>query len=404
MSKHTFGYMALLMGVWFQTTVTNNYPIEFNPLILEGIEYIFHENFDKAEAIFDQVIQQHPERPGPYFFKGVVYWRRSLNVENYSKFDQAMLTWLDKAIGIADSALQKDPQDAEAFFYKGGAHGFKGTLYARRQDWLKTGYHAYHGIKNLQRALKIAPELYDVYYGTGLYHVMAGHTPGIVRLIQKILPIPSGNPKQGLQDLKIASERGRYTQIGGRSALAFAYLWFEEDYQKTIEILEPLIKQYPDCIDFGTMLANAYFYRELTTPTGEWDKLLQTIDQIEKIVRERPFDLSRWWRDKLIFMRGYAYYSTGKYELAANLLQLYTRRYPNKGDSYLTGLGELTLGKIYDLQGQRKKAKEKYTRALKQEPMGNLEQLAQHYLETPFTGEVEKYRFTGAKAELPDRP
>ena len=104
------------------------------------------------------------------------------------------------------------------------------------------------------------------------------------------------------------------------------------------------------------------------------------------------------------FMLGYSYYHLGKYEESKRLLTGYSGRYRKKGESYFAGVSELTLGKIYDLEGNREKALQKYRHALKLEEIGNLRELASYYLNHPFSGERKDMVFLGTKADLTSKP
>jgi len=378
--------------------------LKSTPFVLRAIDLIFKEDFMGATATLDSLIKFKPANPAGYFYRGLIPWRQSGCVENYSDYDQEMQNWLEKTLEISENAINANQEDAEAYFYKGGAHGFLGSMYARQKNWLKTGYHAWKGIRTLERALQLNPQLYDVYYGFGLYHVMAGHQSGIVRFLQRLLPIPAGDPAKGLRALRTAIEKGYYSKIPACSALAFAYLYFEKDYQQAVNILKPLLEHYPDNTDLLVMMINSIFYRELSTPKNDWSRLLNFIDRLEKVIFKRKINLSQWWRQKLQFIRGYAYYYQNKNELAMPLLEAYTTFYSKNKSSYLTGLSELTLGKIYDLRGDRKQAVQKYQNALEQEDFGNVQMIARIHLKSPFTDETKSLQVSGTVSDFPHRP
>jgi tetratricopeptide (TPR) repeat protein len=377
--------------------------IQADSLIVSGMELIFHEYYDKADSLFNTVVERKPDHPIGHFFKGLVTWRRSYIIKDYKSFDKAIKAHFSMAIKKADKVLKKDESNAEAFFYKGGAYGFIGTIHVRNKSWIKAGIAAYKGIRALQKSWEIDPRMYDIYYGLGLYHCAAGNAPGIVRFVQKIIPIPEGDSELGLQYLEIALKMGTYTKTAAEAFLGSAYIYYEERYQDAIDILEPLVKKYPRCFDFWTSLANAYFYQGLTESRGNWTRLIETVEFTQKMRKERGIEMLPWWENKLLFMEGYARYSMGEYEKASSILSDYSKIYPDKGDSYLTSLGELTLGKIADLSGNREQAVEHYSRSLQLEHFGNLEKLAKHYIKEPFTGETIEHRFIGMKVDLPGR-
>lgn len=370
----------------------------------ETIEYIFEENFNSADSVCQVLINEYPDHPAGYFLKGVMYWRQGYFLDNYNQYNDITLTWLKKAEKIAKENIKQNPDDAIAFFFAGGAYGYEGSVYARRKSWFKTGRCAYKGIRSLEKSIRLDSSLYDIYYGSGLYHVLASHQPGTIKWVQKLLPIPTGDSQLGLDYLKTAIEKGTFTNLAAQSALAMAYVYYEKEFQHAIDLLNPLVKKYPRNLDFLTCLINAYFYRELSLHTDEWQPLQSTIGTVRMIVSSRNMNFQQWWLDKFDFIEAYMHYMNGQYVIAKEMLAAYCKEYPDKGDSYLTGLAYLTLGKICDLQGQRKQALTYYKKVSKFEQMGNEKQLANLFLSTPFTGETDAIPFTGTFVDLPDRP
>ncbi len=370
----------------------------------ETIEYIFEENYSSADSVCQVLIDEYPGHPAGYFMKGIMYWRQGYFRNDYNKYNDITLSWLKKAEKIAKENIKQNPDDAIAFFFAGGAYGYEGSVYARRKSWLKTGRYAYKGIRSLEKSMQLDSSLYDIYYGSGLYHVLASHQPGAIKWIQKLLPIPTGNSQMGLDYLKVAIEKGTFTNLAAQSALAMAYVYYEKKYQNAIELLNPLVKKYPRNLDFLTTLINAYFYRELSLHTNEWQPIAKRIKQVRLIVKNKGLNFQRWWLHKFNFMEAYMQYMNGHYLIAEAMLSAYCEEYPDKGDSYLTGLAYLTLGKIYDLQGKRERAVESYKKVSKFERMGNEIQLARLFLSSPFSGEANAPFFTGAFVDLPDRP
>jgi tetratricopeptide (TPR) repeat protein len=368
-----------------------------------AIEYIFREDYAVADSICEEIIADHPDHPAGYFMKGILYWKKGYYRPNYDDYNDSTLYWLKKAIKIAKKRIKKNPQDASAYFFGGGAYGYEGSVYARRKKWLKTGYAAYRGIRFLEQSRALDSTLYDVYYGSGLYHVLASHQPGVVRWIQKLLPIPSGNAELGIRYLQIAAQKGRFTRLAALAGLAMSYIYYDNKYQEAINLLEPLVDRYPANLDFLLSLINAYFYQGLVAET-DWKRLQQLIRHTRVTLNNRNVQIDRWWLDKFNFMEGYAHFMLGHLTEAKLLLEAYTLQYSEKGESYLTALAHLTLGKIYDLEGNRSRAVQHYRKVSKYEQMGNEREIARYLLSHPYTEESAATRFRGAYAELPDRP
>ena len=171
-------------------------------LLFEAIELLLNEDFVQATVLFDSLDQKYPADPLPSFLKGVLYWRQSYNMENYQKFDNFILKHYRKSIKLSDALLRKKSKDSYALFFKGGAFGYTGSVYVRDKNLIKGGISGYKGIKYLQKAFELDSTYWDIYYGMGLYHVAAANSPSIVKFLQKILPIPSGDEDLDLLVLK----------------------------------------------------------------------------------------------------------------------------------------------------------------------------------------------------------
>ncbi|MCK5737600.1 hypothetical protein KAH55_00395, partial [bacterium] len=231
-----------------------------------------------------------------------------------------------------------------------------------------------------------------------------GNQPAVIRFLQKLLPIPVGKPARGIRYLNRAAAEGDYSVIPAQAALAFSYLYLEEDYPAAVTILEDLLKKHPNSTEFLAMMVNAALGCELTQSRGDWERLIYYTHRLEKIIRQKKRKLSPWWQNKLIFIRGYAAYGHNDYLTAIPLLEGYSHYYHEHGDSYLLGLSDLTLGKIYDLRGQSDFAIHKYKRALKGESMGNVKKLAEKFLREPFREKTMATEIIGYYTEVPDRP
>lgn len=375
-----FKYIIFLITLILLSSKNTHSAKSTDPRIVRVIDLIFKEKFHQAAAALDTLIAQSPANPAGYFYYGVIYWRESALAPDFDSYDKKMKHWLERCRDVADSILARNKLDTNAWFYLGGAHGFLGSMYARKGKWLKTGYHAWKGTSALEKTLELDPEMYDVYYGLGLYHVMAGHQGAIVRFIQKLLPIPNGDAKRGLAALQTAVKKGRYTELPAQSALVFAWLYFENDYRKALETLAPLLGKYPGNTDLLCMQINALFYLELNQPQQRGSEILNYVNQLEKVISRRNLKTNVWWQQKLIFLKGFAHYLLENDEAAVMLLGKYSDSTRQQGRSYLTALADLILGKIYDFQGQRVRAREKYKKAADAEQFGNVRELAKQLL------------------------
>ncbi len=372
--------------------------------LAEVIEWIYRENYAGADSVARILISEYPDNPAGYFIQSVITIKKGFYLKDYENYYDSALGWLKQAIIYANKRIKKNPRDAYAFFFGGGAHGYESAIHARRKKWIKTGYSALQGIRHLEKAMELDSTNYDVYFGSGLYHVFAGNQKGIVRFVQKILPIPTGDPELGMKHLDIAVEKGHFTGLAAISTKAFVYIHYEGKYHQAIDLLNSILERYPDNLEFLTMLTNAHFYQALRRSSSDLLDLQKNLENTRRLIKERKLQFFPWWLDKFDFMEGYIHFKQGNYTRAKLLLEQYCDSYSKKGSSYLTALGLLTLGKIADIEGKRDEAIKAYKRVRKYEIMGNEKQLAERFLKTPYQAENYQSRFRGGYTRIPERP
>ena len=315
-------------------------PTQYDSVIYAGVDAIFKEHYDESDSLISFFLEQYPDNPVGYFYRGVMEWKKSTGMEDFRKYDRVTIEWLEKAIDKSDDILDRDENNVEALFYRGGSYGFKAWVYARQKKKLKTGYNALKGIRNLEKARKKNTGLYDVYFGTGLYNVTAANFKGIVKFISRLLFIPPGDHEQGMKELQTAHEKGFLAKTISLYVIAYSHFYYEKDNEAAIQKIESIIDEYPLCVDLQLLLINAYFYRELTNPAGEWNTVINLILNFSDDVKSRKLNLSSWYTNKLKFMLGYCYYFLQDYEKAKVLLEQYSGAYTKKGASYFAGVSE----------------------------------------------------------------
>ena len=406
--KILFVFIYLLIGFnAFIYGTANEKKIEWDQIDLklsETIDWLYREEYASADSVSQILIDRYPDSPAGYFIRAVISMKKGFYLKNYSDYNDTTKMWLKEAISRSRKQIKTYPRDARAHFFAGGAYGYEGAIYAREKKWIKTGLAALRGIRYLEKALVLDSTLYDIYFGSGLYHVVAGNQTGIVRFIQRLLPIPAGDAKLGYEHLNIAVEKGKFTQLVAIETIAFAHIHYSKQYRKAIDILTSLLEKYPTSLEFYTMRTNSRFYYALNHNQSEWQNLKSDLDTVRAFIKAKELDFYPWWLNKFNFMEGYFHFTEKNYTRAMLLLEDYCEQYPKKNGSYLTALAYLTLGKIYDLQNKRMAAISAYKKVRKFEKMGNEKKLAERFIETPYQGETYRTRFIGAFTDLPNRP
>jgi len=396
----TIKRVSLLIFIGLITAVTGYARADRDSLLLTSVDAMMHERFQEAETLMEQFVRKYPEDPVPVFFRGVLYWRQGSYMSGRRAFDAKSNDYWKKCIEICDSNLEEDADDSYSLFFKGGALGLIGTNKVMRKKYVRAGINAYKGIRNLQRAFELDPGYWDIYYGMGLYHVVAANTPGVVKFIQKILPIPTGDQDLGIEYLKISNEKGYFAPYMANSLLGFCFIYYDTNYDSAYFYLDDELSEYPENVSTIILALNLHAHESFNTGETDWTKFLHRIEMLENRVNQRKQRLKDYYWQKFRFFKGYCYFRLERYEEASLILNRFVLDY---SDNELCGIAYLILGGIADLSWQRVHALTYYDKAAQYRNHGNLEHVLTQFNERPYSGESDIF-YRGQYFDVPDRP
>ena len=223
--------------------------VEDVQILVQSTKYAFNQNYDKAEKILKQYIEKHPEGPEGYFFLAATYFEYMNAFRDDSKAS-LFKKYAKLCTKKAKKYIKKDKNNATGYFYMGGIAGYKGLFKAREQKLISAFRQAVISKRNLEKALKLDPELYDSYFGLGtLYyfaskkHVEEGGLVGWI--IKKFITNDKDMRGEAVAMINKAITHGRMT-----SELAYSTLmWIkmsEKDYITAYDMANNVIEKYPD--------------------------------------------------------------------------------------------------------------------------------------------------------------
>ena len=213
---------------------------EVEEIIFRGLDYLHQEEVFKAVDEFKKLIGLFPNDPIGYFYVAASLQTMMDDYRNYSYSDE-FNKYMDLAIEKGEEKKKKGSLTDYDYLYLGGAIGYRGINEALTGDW----YHGFiDGLRAkgyLEKALKLNPEFYDVYYGLGGYHFWKS-------LKTKIfwwLPFAKDNRQMGIEMIKLAIEKGKYSPEDAKLALVRIYVENKE-YDNAFAIINQLIKSQPN--------------------------------------------------------------------------------------------------------------------------------------------------------------
>jgi tetratricopeptide (TPR) repeat protein len=236
------------------------------------MELVHADSTHEAVEQFKKLIELFPDDPIGYFYVSATLQTMMDDFRNYSYMDE-FNNYMNKAIKTAEEKKKRADLTAYDYLYLGGAVGYRGIHKALTGNWMGAFVDGLKGKGYLEDALKLDPELYDVYYGLGSYHFWKS-------LKSKIfwwLPFVADNRQMGIDMIKKAIEKGKYATEDAK--LALVRIWVEnKEYDKAFAQIDMLQKIYPNKPFLLWLLAQAQMENQMyDAATNTYQSLLEAL-------------------------------------------------------------------------------------------------------------------------------
>ncbi len=355
---------------------------EFEASTKKGIEYVYNLEFENAEKQFKELIAAQPKNPAGHFFLAMVtWWRILIDMEN-EQYDEQFYDSLDRVVDLADEMLDQNENDMNALFFKGGAIGFKGRLKAHRSSWLDAANAGRKALPIVQVASERDPNNFDILLGSGIYNYYAEVIPNEYPFVKPLLLfVPPGDKAKGIQQIKTASEKGKYANIESTYFLMQIYYQFEKDYPKALELAQKLTTRFPNNMLFHKYLGRCYV---VMTNWSEVQRVwTEILDRCKKSQRGYTANVER----EAEYYLGLCDMTLGSREQALKHFfrsDELSRTLDKDGASGFMVLANLKVGNIYDALAKRNLAILQYKKVLDMKEYKDSHQQAEEYIKSPY--------------------
>jgi hypothetical protein len=143
-------------------------------------------------------------------------------------------------------------------FYAGMAYALRARLVGLRGERRATARAGVRGREHFLRSLQLDASLTDSYTGIGLYNYYVDTLSAMAKILRFFMGIPGGDKKEGIGQLQMAMEGGTVTRAGARFYLGRNLRTYDLDYTRAIEVLTPLVAEFPQNPIFQLVLADTH--------------------------------------------------------------------------------------------------------------------------------------------------
>jgi tetratricopeptide (TPR) repeat protein len=347
-----------------------------------GINAVYNLSFDSARSYFQRITERHPGHPSGHFLLAMVeWWKILINIDNESN-DDHFVSMLEDVISICDTRLEKDENDLAALFFKGGALGFRGRLYAHREDWVLAANDGRRALPIVEKCFALAPQNDDVLLGKGIYNYYASVIPERYPVVRPLMIFfPDGERELGISQLRKASKHALYADIEASYFLLQLQYSFEKNYAEATQIATDLHRRFPENVIFHRYLGRCL------AALNQWDDAARVFGDINDRVKSRATGYSISAAREASYYIGSAHMASGRYREA---LQEYyrcdevSREVDKSGPSGFMVMTNLRIGMIYDLESRRDDAIGQYRKVLDMSDYQQAHSMAERYIREPY--------------------
>jgi hypothetical protein len=169
--------------------------------------------------------------------------------------DDAYLALADKARNLAEAQIARG-DSAEMELYAGLAWLLRARLLGLLDDRRGTAQAGVEARARMLRCLELDPQMADAYMGLGLYNYYVNALSAFAKILRFFMGIPGGDRQEGLRQLRVATQQGVLTAVEARFYLAKNLRTYDRDYVASIEVMNPLVAEFPQNPIFRLLLGD----------------------------------------------------------------------------------------------------------------------------------------------------
>ena len=248
-----FTKYATFISILFFSLDIGGASAQVDSLIFAGIDHSIRQDYQRAERLFQQVIEQYPEEPQGYFFLAATLQSKMMDFET-DRWADRFLALISKSESLAKRSIEKDATDAWAYFYLGSSKSYRAFYYGKKKKYMPAIRYALEGMSALHKVIELDSTNYDTYFGVGSYKYWRSRLTKFLNW----LPLISDERDAGIEMVKLSAEKGKYTRYAAINELT----WILIDAGETSAALEWArrgLQKYPDSRFFLWGTAKSYY-------------------------------------------------------------------------------------------------------------------------------------------------
>ena len=221
------------------------------------LEEIYSGDLDSAREDAVRLERELPEDPLGYLLEADAMWWKIWCMSAEFKYgmtfprhraklaaDRRYLELAAKVSSLAEAQIAEH-ETPEMQFYAGMGDALAARLYGLRGEGRNTARAGVRAREHLLRAATLDPQLADADFGLGLYNYYIDTLSSAARVLRFFMGIPGGSKRDGIRQLQHAIDDGVLTPAEARFYLAINLHNYDQQYERALEVIGPLVEKYP---------------------------------------------------------------------------------------------------------------------------------------------------------------
>ncbi len=334
------------------------------------IDLIYNFEFDIAYLEIDTLENQLGDHPANHLLRSMIlYWKDRPFKEDTDPYLEYQ-NELETAIELANPFQENEDLHGEGEFYILAGYGLLTDFYNGVGHRMKAIGSAKKAYNSLKEGFELKEKFPDFYFSSGVYNYYREKFPELHPFYKTFMWVfVNGDMELGLEQLKMASKEGIFTQREALIYLFHIYLRYENNPELALPYSKTLVNRFPGNYRFRCLFIENMIYNNSDSISGDMIDSLINHDDIF-------FQLAGNLFSGLISEK------KGKFEAARYYLKIAYKKYEEMGRDDLhylsliyTGMARLAIDKE-----DNEKARKYYKLALKTDPYVPVRNEAEHFL------------------------
>jgi tetratricopeptide (TPR) repeat protein len=334
------------------------------------IDLIYNFEFDDAYLGIDTLEQQLGDHPALHLLRSMIfYWRDRPFKEDTDPFQEYQRE-LETAIELATSFQEKEDLYEEGEFYILAGYGLLTDFYNSIGQRMKAVGSAKKAYNSLKEGFELKEKFPDFYFSSGVYNYYREKFPELHPFYKTFLWVfVNGDMEMGLEQLKVASEEGVFTQREALIYLFHIYLRYENKPDLALPYSQTLVKRFPGNTRFKCLFIESMIYNNNDSISKDMIDSLINHDDIFYQLAGNLFS-------------GLISEKEEKFEAARYYLRIALEKYEEMGreDGHYLSLIYTGMARLAVDQEDNDKARKYYKLALKTDPYVPVRTEAERFL------------------------